>query len=258
MAEVARPLTALEVQRLETPGLHAVGTVPGLYLRVLPPPSTAKVWALRLVVNGKRRELGLGGYPAVSLAEAVASARDRRMAALGGQDPADRPSAGRRTRLRSASSRPVTFAQAAEAYISVHAAGWKHPLHAVAVASLARAARLSEDRRARRPGHRHRRGPQRAGADLACEDRDGFEGARPDRADPGVGLQARRDRSPQSGSMARASRHAASRPRKDRDTSSSHGAAGRRDAALHESAGQGGRKRSTCPGVRDPDRGAVG
>lgn len=31
---------------------------------------------------------------------------------------------------RSAAIRPVTFAQAAEAYISMHTAGWKHPLHA--------------------------------------------------------------------------------------------------------------------------------
>ena len=59
--KVARPLTAFEVKRLEKPGLHAVGTVAGLYLRVLRPPATAKVWALRFVVNGKHRELGLGG-----------------------------------------------------------------------------------------------------------------------------------------------------------------------------------------------------
>ena len=58
MARIARPLTALAVERLDTPGLHAVGTVPGLCLRIPPPPSTAKSWALRLVVNGKRRELG--------------------------------------------------------------------------------------------------------------------------------------------------------------------------------------------------------
>ena len=56
MARIARPLTALEVERLDTPGLHAVGAVPGLCLRIPPPPSTAKSWALRLLVNGKRRE----------------------------------------------------------------------------------------------------------------------------------------------------------------------------------------------------------
>ena len=128
MPKVARPLTANEVDGLVSPGLHAVGTVPGLYLRVLPPSASAKVWALRFFVNGKRRELGLGGYPAVSVEEALASARDRRQAALEGQDPAiDRLHA---QALPSTSSRPVTFAQAAEAYIAVYSAGWKHPLQA--------------------------------------------------------------------------------------------------------------------------------
>jgi integrase len=128
MPKVARPLTIDEVRSLSLPGLHAVGTVPGLYLRVLPPPASAKVWALRLSVNGKRRELGLGGFPAVSLEEAVASALDRRQAASEGQDPAvDRLKGAAHP---PASPRPVTFAQAAEAYISVHSAGWKHPSQA--------------------------------------------------------------------------------------------------------------------------------
>ena len=68
MPKVAKPLTALEIKRLETPGLHAVGTVPGLRLRVMAPPSSAKMWTLRIVVGNRRRDLGLGGYPAVALA----------------------------------------------------------------------------------------------------------------------------------------------------------------------------------------------
>ena len=79
MAWIARPLTAPEVERLDTPGLHAVGTVPGLCLRIPPPPSTAKSWALRLLVNGKRRELGLGGYQGVADVEPlVGAARPRK------------------------------------------------------------------------------------------------------------------------------------------------------------------------------------
>jgi len=64
LPRIAKPLTALEVKRLDAPGLHAVGTVPGLYLRVLPPPSSGRLWTLRLVVGQKRRDLGLGAYPA--------------------------------------------------------------------------------------------------------------------------------------------------------------------------------------------------
>ena len=127
MARIARPLTALEVECLDTPGLHAVGTVPGLCLRIPAPPSTAKSWSLRLLVNGKRRELGLGGYPDVSLAQAVASARERRMAEIGSPPKAEQ---GEGRAPRAVANRPVTFAQAAEAYISMHTAGWKDPLHA--------------------------------------------------------------------------------------------------------------------------------
>ncbi|MEP7301587.1 MAG: tyrosine-type recombinase/integrase [Caldimonas sp.] len=129
MARVARPLTAAEVACLSAPGLHAVGTVPGLYLRVLPPPSSAKMWALKVVVDGRRHELGLGGYPAMSLTQAIASAEARRQAALAGRDAV----VVRRKAedaARSAPMKPVTFAQAAEAYISTHTGGWKHPLHA--------------------------------------------------------------------------------------------------------------------------------
>ena len=129
MPRVAKPLTAAEVERLQAPGLHAVGTVPGLYLRVLPSPSAAKMWALKVVVDGKRHELGLGGYPSMSLAQAVAEASARRQAALEGQDP----SLARRKAqdaARSAPMKAVTFAQAAEAYVSTHAAGWKHPAQA--------------------------------------------------------------------------------------------------------------------------------
>ena len=36
-------------------------------------------------MNGKRRDLGLNGYPDVSLAQAVASARERRLFELGAE-----------------------------------------------------------------------------------------------------------------------------------------------------------------------------
>ena len=103
--------------------------------------------------NGKRRELGLGGYPGgqpgaggSGLARSI-DVRQRWTARI-------RRSTGVRHRPRflARRARPVTFAQAAEAYISVHAAGWKHPLQAASVAPLARAACLPEDRPARRPG----------------------------------------------------------------------------------------------------------
>src|SRR5690625_2486390 len=52
---------------------YATGCTRGLYIQVRQ--SGAKSWLLRTVVNGRRRELGLGSYPEVSLASARERAR---------------------------------------------------------------------------------------------------------------------------------------------------------------------------------------
>ena len=84
----------------------------GLILRVQP--SGAKAWIWRGTVNGHRRDLGLGRYPYVSLAEARAKAFEYRKTALEGGDP---------TALRSGGV--PTFAAVAEAVIVLHAGKWK-------------------------------------------------------------------------------------------------------------------------------------
>ena len=50
------------------PGRHMDGTVRGLSLLVWP--SGARSWVLRYQLNGIRRDMGLGPYPELSLAEA--------------------------------------------------------------------------------------------------------------------------------------------------------------------------------------------
>ncbi len=129
MPKVAKPLKGLEIKRLETPGLHAVGTVPGLRLRVMTPPSSAKMWTLRIVVGNKRRDLGLGGYPAVTLAKALELAREKRQSVHQGKDPVTKRRAAKST-LRASQQKQITFAQAAAAYIAAHEAGWKNAKHA--------------------------------------------------------------------------------------------------------------------------------
>lgn len=129
MPQVAKPLSALEVKRLSTPGMHAVGTVPGLYLQVLPAPSTARTWVLRVKVGDRRRELGLGGYPGISLAQAHASARQKRQLVDQGVDPVSEQRAAK-SAIRASQQKQITFAEATRAYIAAHEAGWKNAKHA--------------------------------------------------------------------------------------------------------------------------------
>ena len=69
---MAGQLTALGIGKLRTPGKYYDGAH-GLFLQVYP--SGAKCWQQRLTVSpGRRRTLGLGGYPAVGLADVRAAA----------------------------------------------------------------------------------------------------------------------------------------------------------------------------------------
>lgn len=84
MPKVAKVLAAVEVARLHAVGTHAVGGVPGLLLRVAPSGSTQ--WVLKVRAGGKRRAIGLGGYPGVTLAEARGKAREARASIARGVD----------------------------------------------------------------------------------------------------------------------------------------------------------------------------
>ena len=69
--------------RTAPPGRHADGN--GLYLFVQP--SGTRSWIQRLVIRGRRRELGLGSVVLVSLAEAREKALANRKLAREGGDP---------------------------------------------------------------------------------------------------------------------------------------------------------------------------
>jgi len=66
----------LKCKRLSKPGRHADGA--GLYLDVSP--AGARHWVFLFARNGKRTELGLGGYPETSLVEAREKAVEHRLA----------------------------------------------------------------------------------------------------------------------------------------------------------------------------------
>ena len=76
-------LTVKRIQALESPGMYGDGGT--LFLRVAP--GGSKQWIQRLTINGKRRDIGLGGWPVVTLAEARDAAIDNRRAVRAGRDP---------------------------------------------------------------------------------------------------------------------------------------------------------------------------
>ena len=86
---MAGRLRTKQIGRLR-PGRHGDGGT--LYLVVEQPPSKSRHWTQRLVVNGKRRDIGLGGWPYVGLAEARKAAFANRQSARRGGDPVARVS----------------------------------------------------------------------------------------------------------------------------------------------------------------------
>jgi len=109
---------ALSARKVETarPGKYGDGR--GLMLFVKE--SGARSWVLRYQLRGRRRDLGLGAYPEVTLAQARTKAMDARRLLSEGRDPlAER----NKTTF-------LTFHDAALALIENKRSGWKNAKHA--------------------------------------------------------------------------------------------------------------------------------
>ena len=111
MPKITRELSPIEVKRIVEPGRHPVGGVAGLMLRVREN-SGARSWILRVTIGSRRRDIGLGSYPEVSLADARRVARDLREQIRLGIDPIAERNAVRDA-LKAAQARELTFEQAA-------------------------------------------------------------------------------------------------------------------------------------------------
>ena len=116
-----KALTAIQIRALKAPGKHADGN--GLYLVV--DASGAKRWLLRIVIQGKRRDIGLGGLSLVTLVEAREKALAYRKQAREGNDPI-----AERANAKKAREAALTFAEAAEQVHADHKASWKNEKHA--------------------------------------------------------------------------------------------------------------------------------
>jgi integrase len=110
-----KSLTAATVRNLHQAGFYADGQ--GLYLKV--DPSGAKRWVQRLVIQGRRRDLGLGSASVVSLADAREAALQNRKLARSGGDPF----ASRKL------VEVMTFETATQRVHDLHLPTWRNPKH---------------------------------------------------------------------------------------------------------------------------------
>lgn len=126
MPKIAKELSALAVSRLKDKGHYAVGGVTGLYLYVTN--TEAKFWVLRVVIGQKRRHIGLGGFPSVTLAQARNKAREYREMISSGRDPVeDRKATRQALALEQINTR--TFEECALAYIQAKQDEWRNIKH---------------------------------------------------------------------------------------------------------------------------------
>ena len=117
MRRPAKTLSAAFVRTAREPGKYFDGH--GLFLRV--EPSGSKRWVQRIVIRGKRREIGLGSGDLVTLAEARAAAHANRRLARQGGDPLEA--------VREALA-VLSFEEAAREVHAMHAPTWRNPKHA--------------------------------------------------------------------------------------------------------------------------------
>ena len=105
-------LTVAKIRALSEPGMYGDGGT--LFLRVAR--GGSKSWIQRLAIDGKRRDMGLGGWPLTTLTEAREAAFENRRLARRGGDPL---AAKRKARV-------PTFRAAAEATFEANRPRWRN------------------------------------------------------------------------------------------------------------------------------------
>jgi len=111
-----------EIRKAGAPG--AVRVAPGLYVQISKAGTAS--WVYRFQLAGKRREMGLGGYPKVKLAAAKKLAESAAEAAAAGVDPI----ATRDAQKAAERAAALTFDGFAAEYIKAQRPGWKNAKHA--------------------------------------------------------------------------------------------------------------------------------
>ena len=122
MARARNKLTARAAATTK-PGRHSDGG--SLYLIIDGAGATMRRrWLYYFQWNGKRREMGLGGYPAVSLADARQARDEVERLVRDGRDPIASRDLAREERA----AKP-TFGEIADKFVAAKEAGWRNPKH---------------------------------------------------------------------------------------------------------------------------------
>lgn len=100
------------------PGRHSDGV--GLGLMLLVKPTGARTWVQRVMVHNKRRDIGLGSYPLVSLGQARELALENKRDIVQGKDPIRE-----KVVAKTAAAKRITFAEAAHRTCDELAPTWK-------------------------------------------------------------------------------------------------------------------------------------
>jgi integrase len=114
-------LSVKQVENLKRSGYWCDGG--GLYLQVSP--ARTKSWVFRFTLDGRTREMGLGGLQDVSLSDARRKASGARKLLVDAIDPI----VDRDARRAQAKAVVMTFEEAAGAYIDAHQAAWRNEKH---------------------------------------------------------------------------------------------------------------------------------
>jgi len=106
--------------------LTPVGGIAGMHIQVSPD-GQSRSWFLRVDMGGKRRRIGLGAYPEVTLGTARERAREAKEMIRQGIDPIEQRKAAREA-LRASADR-MTFAKAVELYLAAKLAEFRNEKH---------------------------------------------------------------------------------------------------------------------------------
>ena len=86
MPKIVKALTALEIKNLKQDGVHALGGVQGLCLRIR---GNHRAYILRYSFDAKRREITLGSFSTITIKTARDKATEYRAMIESGLDPID-------------------------------------------------------------------------------------------------------------------------------------------------------------------------